>query len=110
MLLALFLCKFAVVILTSYIITTNLEIVRVGDVLDTILAIMVLRSCQQVQGGLPKYVQAKMIFNIIIDFGIGLVPFLGDIADALFRANSKNALVLEGYLHKKSLTRQGAVV
>ncbi|KAH6665593.1 hypothetical protein B0J14DRAFT_605435 [Halenospora varia] len=50
-----------------------------------------------------------MIFNIIIDFIIGLVPFLGDIADALFRANSKNVLVLQGYLQKKSSTRQGAV-
>lgn len=62
---------------------------------------MVLRTCQQVEGGLPKDVNAKMMFNIIVDFGIGLVPFLGDIADALFRANTKNAIVLEEHLRKK---------
>jgi hypothetical protein len=45
------------------------------------MAIMVLRTCQQVEGGLPADVTYKMYFNIIFDFGIGLVPFLGDIAD-----------------------------
>ncbi|KAL3423335.1 PH domain-containing protein [Phlyctema vagabunda] len=73
----------------------------IGDVLDAFMALMVLRSCQKVEGGLPNDVKSKMFFNIIVDFGIGLVPFLGDIADALFRANTKNAVVLEDYLRKK---------
>jgi len=45
------------------------------------MAIMVLRTCEQVEGGLPADVRAKMYVNIVLDFGIGLVPFLGDIAD-----------------------------
>ncbi len=45
------------------------------------MAMMVLRTCQQVEGGLPNEVKAKMLFNIVLDFGVGLVPFLGDIAD-----------------------------
>lgn len=45
------------------------------------MAMMVLRTCQQVEGGLPAAVKSKMMFNIVLDFGIGLVPFLGDIAD-----------------------------
>jgi hypothetical protein len=65
------------------------------------MAFMVLRTCQQIEGGLPADVQAKMYFNIILDFGIGLVPFLGDIADAVFRANTRNAVVLEKYLRRK---------
>jgi Domain of unknown function (DUF4112) len=65
------------------------------------MAMMVLRTCQQVEGGLPNEVKAKMLFNIILDFGIGLVPFLGDIADALFRANTRNAVVLEKFLRAK---------
>ncbi|KAG9228385.1 hypothetical protein BJ875DRAFT_412715 [Amylocarpus encephaloides] len=74
----------------------------VGDVLDTCMALMVLRTSREVQGGLPKGVQAKMIFNIITDFGIGLVPLIGDIADVLFRANTRNAVVLKDYLYKKA--------
>jgi hypothetical protein len=65
------------------------------------MAIMVLRTCQQVEGGLPAEVTSKMWFNIILDFGIGLVPLLGDIADAVFRANTRNAVVLEKYLRQK---------
>jgi len=85
----------------------------IGDVLDAFMAMMVLRTCQQVEGGLPADVKAKMVFNIIIDFFIGLVPFLGDVADAVFRANTKNAAELEKYLRKKgasNLKAQGAAV
>ncbi|KAG9243504.1 hypothetical protein BJ878DRAFT_423489 [Calycina marina] len=73
----------------------------IGDFVDLFMAMMVLRTCQQVEGGLPNTVKSKMMFNIIIDFAIGLVPFLGDIADALFRANTKNAVLLEEHLREK---------
>jgi hypothetical protein len=65
------------------------------------MAIMVLHTCQQIDGGLPANVQSKMYFNIALDFGIGLVPFLGDIADAVFRANTRNAVELERHLRAK---------
>jgi len=73
----------------------------IGDVIDAFMAMMVLRTCQQVEGGLPSAIKAKMMFNITLDFCVGLVPFLGDIADALFRANTRNAVVLEQYLREK---------
>ncbi|KAF8854661.1 hypothetical protein BDZ45DRAFT_676763 [Acephala macrosclerotiorum] len=73
----------------------------IGDVIDAFIAMMVLRTCQQVEGGLPTSVKTKMMFNIVLDFGIGLVPFLGDIADALFRANTRNAVELEKFLREK---------
>jgi len=82
----------------------------VGDLLDAFMAMMVFRTCQQVEGGLPADVKTKMMFNIIVDFGIGLVPFLGDLVDALFRANTKNAVVLEKHLRQKGakiLKQQG---
>lgn len=50
------------------------------------------------------------MFNIILDFGVGLVPFIGDLADALFRANTRNAIELEKYLREKgakNLAAQG---
>lgn len=45
------------------------------------MAMMVYRTCQQVEGGLPAAVQSQMVFNIVVDFFIGLVPFVGDLAD-----------------------------
>ena len=65
------------------------------------MAIIVLRTCQQVEGGLPVHVIMKMYINIFLDFGIGLIPIFGDLVDALFRANTRNAAVLEKYLQKK---------
>ncbi|KAH8801672.1 PH domain-containing protein [Xylogone sp. PMI_703] len=73
----------------------------IGDVLDAFMALMVLRTCEQIEGGLPANIKMKMYINIVVDFGIGLVPFLGDMADALFRANTKNAVILEKYLREK---------
>lgn len=67
----------------------------IGDVADTILACMVLVTCTSVRPPLPPGVWRNMALNIFIDFFIGLLPFVGDLADALYKANSKNALLLE---------------
>jgi hypothetical protein len=90
-----------------------MDIDSIGDVVDALMALMVVRTCQQVEGGLPASVKTKMMFNIVLDFGIGLVPFVGDLVDALFRANTRNAIVLEEYLRDqgaKKLKAQGRVV
>ncbi|RPA98177.1 hypothetical protein L873DRAFT_1688605 [Choiromyces venosus 120613-1] len=80
----------------------------IGDVLDMLLALMVIRTASQAK--LPSSVTAQMMFNVIIDFVIGLVPFLGDIADIAFKANTRNAIVLEIFLRERgaeNIRRQG---
>lgn len=77
------------------------DINRFGDALDAFMAVMVMRTAQQIEGGLPNDIKYKMIFNIILDFAVGLVPIIGDIGDAVFRANTRNAVVLEKYLREK---------
>lgn len=82
----------------------------VGDVVDALLAVLVLRTCMQIEGGLPSNLRIKMFFNIIFDFILGLVPLLGDVADAMYRANTKNAILLEDHLRekgKKNLRQSG---
>jgi hypothetical protein len=69
-----------------------------GDALDAFMAYMVISSCRKIDGGLPKAIYSKMMLNLIIDFLVGLVPFIGDLGDALFRCNTKNAILLEKYL------------
>ncbi|KAL6862067.1 hypothetical protein J3F83DRAFT_746627 [Trichoderma novae-zelandiae] len=81
-----------------------------GDALDAFMAFMVYRTCCQVEGGLPTAIRLQMLINIIVDFAIGLVPFLGDLADAVFRANTRNAALLEKHLRekgKKELRKSG---
>ncbi|KAI1766349.1 hypothetical protein GGR53DRAFT_211419 [Hypoxylon sp. FL1150] len=72
-----------------------------GDVVDALLAAMVVRTARQIEGGLPFQIWAWMYVLVIIDLIAGLVPFVGDIADAVILANTRNAVALEDYLRKK---------
>ncbi|KAJ9151891.1 Ph domain-containing protein [Pleurostoma richardsiae] len=74
----------------------------IGDLIDCLMAWMVVRHCSKIEGGLPPAIKSRMLFNIVLDFALGLVPFLGDLADAVFRANTRNAWILEEYLIKKA--------
>lgn len=62
---------------------------------------MVVKSCSNIDGDLPGHLHAKMVTNVIVDFVIGLVPFLGDLADAVYKCNTRNAIILEKYLRQR---------
>ena len=66
-----------------------------------VLAMMVVSTCNKIEGQLPASIHALMIFNVILDFVIGLVPFVGDFADALYKCNTRNAVLLENFLKKR---------
>lgn len=73
----------------------------IGDVGDAALAMMVVKSCEGIEGGLPAALRMKMLINVILDFVLGLVPFIGDLADAVYKANTRNAVILETHLRQK---------
>jgi hypothetical protein len=79
----------------------RLTIYRIGDFLEVILALHIVWDCRRIDGGLPKFVQVQMFWNIVQDLILGLVPFIGDFADMLFRANTRNDLLLYNCLEKK---------
>ncbi len=58
--------------------------------------------------GLPEKEIARMLRNIVIDFVGGLIPFLGDIFDFAFKANTKNMKIIEKYA--KSSAIQGKII
>jgi len=62
---------------------------------------MVVQSCRNIDGGLPFSLWMMMMMNIAFDFVIGLVPFVGDLADALYKCNTRNAILLEKHLREK---------
>lgn len=85
----------------------------VGDFADMLLALIVFRTCCQVEPPLKASTRTRMQMNIVIDFLIGLVPFLGDLADAAFKCNTRNAVLLEQELRergKKRLRQSGQPV
>lgn len=59
-----------------------------------------------ITGGLPNTVLAWMIVNIIVNFAVGLIPFVGNLADAAIKCNSKNVRLFENYLDKTYKPKQ----
>jgi hypothetical protein len=42
-----------------------------------------------------------MLGNVAIDFVLGVVPLVGDLFDLVFKANRKNAMLLERHLTRQ---------
>ncbi|OAX83884.1 hypothetical protein ACJ72_01761 [Emergomyces africanus] len=73
----------------------------IGDALDMFMALMVVTTCNKIDGGLPSGLRLRMLFNVAIDFVIGLIPFIGDLADAVYKCNTRNAVLLERLLKER---------
>jgi Domain of unknown function (DUF4112) len=50
---------------------------------------------------LGRAVEAQMAANLLIEWGIGVVPFIGDAADIWFKANLRNLKLLERAADRK---------
>jgi hypothetical protein len=59
-----------------------------GDLIGSVLGLYIVGIA--VRRRVSPVVIARMLLNLAIDAGIGLVPLLGDIADVAFKANTKN--------------------
>ncbi|CAO3592256.1 unnamed protein product [Absidia cylindrospora] len=54
------------------------------------------------QANLPKALRRRMLYHISVDFLLGLIPILGILLDALYRAHSKNTKLLRKYLYQRA--------
>lgn len=82
----------------------------IGDAIAAFLALKLIRKAQQVDGGLPKFIEAQMMANLTFDFLIGLIPIVGDIINIAYKANSRNCILLEQHLKKNRAKRHGSEV
>ncbi|KAB5591506.1 hypothetical protein CTheo_5063 [Ceratobasidium theobromae] len=68
-----------------------------GDVADaTLNYFLVVRKARQAE--IPGWLLQKMLVNNAISAGVGFIPVVGDVVLAAFKANSRNAALLEEYL------------
>jgi len=70
-----------------------------GDSISALIGLYPLYVAQQHKLGL--LVRARMLLNLVIDWLIGLIPFLGDLFDVGFKANIRNAKILRNALEKR---------
>jgi hypothetical protein len=52
--------------------------------------------------GAPSSVLTRMVMNIALDAVIGALPVLGDLFDFAFKANLRNARLLDAYLDRSA--------
>lgn len=73
----------------------------IGDIIALWLAMRILRKAEKIDGGLPASIQLRMMANIMFDFGIGLIPLVGDFINVLYKCNLRNFVLLEKHLIEK---------
>lgn len=67
----------------------------VGDMLGGFLSTLILY--QAYRSNIPKMVLARMVINILIDTSIGAIPIIGDLFDFWWKANMRNARLIDRY-------------
>lgn len=60
--------------------------------------------------GVPPWVVTRMILNLGVDTLVGSVPLVGDLFDVGFRANIRNAALLESHIADPVSTRRSSRV
>lgn len=70
-----------------------------GDTVSLAIGLYIVREA--VRHRVPKRVVARMLKNLGVDWLVGLVPIVGVIPDAMFKANAKNAMLLSAALHDR---------
>jgi hypothetical protein len=64
-----------------------------GDAVAALLSIGIVLQAHQMR--VPRVVQLRMLFNVAIDLLLGVVPFVGDATDFVWKASTKNFELLE---------------
>lgn len=72
-----------------------------GDAAGAVLSVYIVVNALQL--GVSKPILLKMLSNILLETLVGVVPVLGDIFDATWKANLRNMQLLEAHLDSPSL-------
>lgn len=67
-----------------------------GDAIGALLSLYVVVEAYRI--GVPKRLLARMLGNVLVDFLGGVVPLVGDVFDAAWKANTRNVDLLESYV------------
>jgi hypothetical protein len=70
-----------------------------GDALTGLLSCLILLQAFQMR--IPKVVQIRMVFNVLIDVLAGAVPVVGDMFDFAWKSNKMNMRLLERHAYEE---------
>ena len=78
----------------------------VGDTIGFVLGAWIILRAKQL--GLPRRKLVRMFRKQVFDWFLGLIPIVGDIADALHQANSANLQIIQEHLAEQSELRDAS--
>ena len=64
-----------------------------GDLVSAALGVWFVAQAREL--GASRWLQARILGNLVLDAAIGAVPLAGDVADVFFRAHRRNLLLLQ---------------
>jgi len=74
----------------------------IGDGVSALVSAFIFQQLRK--HDLPWHVQVRMVANILLDFGMGAIPLVGDLLDVGFKANKANVALARKHV-AKSRTR-----
>ena len=69
-----------------------------GDIVTTAMGAYIVWEARNL--GMSRWKLARMGLNVLFDTAIGVIPVVGDAADALFRSNTKNLKIILKHIDK----------
>lgn len=82
-----------------------------GDIIAGILSAYIIWEARNL--GMSKWQLARMAGNTLFDTTLGAVPLVGDIADVVFKSNTRNLRIIKRHLdrhHPGTVTLEGGMI
>ena len=76
-----------------------------GDVLSAAIGLYLIAQAREL--GASRWLQGKMLGNLVVDAAVGSVPLAGDVFDIYFRAHRRNLKLLQRHLGEPYLDAPG---
>jgi hypothetical protein len=80
----------------------------VGDLAAGAIGLFLILQAREL--GASRWLQARMVGNLLLDTAVGSVPLLGDAFDVLFKANLRNLKLLQKELGEPFIDGDGRVL
>jgi hypothetical protein len=72
----------------------------IGDLVCGALSLWLIREARSL--GAPKWLIAKMLWNVGVEVTVGAIPIVGDLFDVAWKANRKNIELLRRHFASRS--------
>lgn len=80
----------------------------VGDLITAALGLYLVFEAREL--GASRWLRARMIGNLVVDFAVGAVPLVGDLFDVYFKAHVRNLKLLQKELGEPYIDSDGGRV